>query len=158
MQLQAIPLTAELVSFVDRVYEQNRAVLHGNIIPIEEWHSAFGDDADPYEENFIIMADNQPAAWLKIHGLNKEKPSISMLVVEDSFKRYGVGSFAIHFAEEYIKRLGKSSLLIFTTKDNEPAAQCYLMNGYKIVDEIQYAVGDGIIRPGYKFQKDIVES
>lgn len=104
MQLQAIPLTAELVSFVDRVYGQNRAVLHGNVIPIEIWHSAFGDDADPYEVNFI-MADNQPAAWLKIHGLNKEKPSISMFVVEDFFKRCGVGSFAIHFAEKYIKDL-----------------------------------------------------
>lgn len=155
MQLHAIPLTAELVSFVDRVYEQNRDVLHGNIIPIEERHST--DNADPYEVNFIIMADNQPAAWLKIHGLNKEKPSISMLVVEDCFRHCGVGSFAIHFAEEYIKRLGKSSLLIFS-KDNEPATQCYLKNGYKIMDEIQYAVGDGIIRPGYKFQKDIVES
>ena len=43
MQLQAIPLTVELVPFVDRVYEQNRAVLHGNIIPIEEWRSVFGD-------------------------------------------------------------------------------------------------------------------
>jgi len=157
MQLHAIPLTAEFVSFVDTVYEQNRDVLHGNIISIEEWHSVFGEDIDPYEVNFIIMADNQPTAWLKINGLNKEKPSISMLVVENFFKRCGVGSFAIHFAEEYIKRLGKSSLLIFTTKDNEPAAQCYLKNEYKIVDEIQYAVGDGIIRPGYKLQKDIVE-
>jgi hypothetical protein len=27
------------------------------------------------------------------------------LVAEDSFKRCGVGSFAIHFAEEYIKNL-----------------------------------------------------
>jgi GNAT superfamily N-acetyltransferase len=79
------------------------------------------------------------------------------LVVEDSFKRCGVGSFAIHFAEEYIKKLGKSSLLIFMTKDKEPAARCYLQNGYKIVAGIQYAVGDGIIRPGYKFQKDIAE-
>ena len=79
MQLHAIPLTAELVSFVDRVYEQNRAVLHGNIIPIEEWQDVFSKDADPYEVNFIIMADNQPAAWL-----NKDNPSISMLVVENS--------------------------------------------------------------------------
>lgn len=107
--------------------------------------------------NFIITADNQPAAWLKINGINNEMPSISMLVVEDFFKHCGVGSFAIHFAEEYIKRLGKSSLLIFTTKDNGPAAQCYLKNGYKLMDEIQYAVGDGIIRPGYKFQKDVAE-
>ena len=132
--------------------------MHGNIIPIEEWHSVFDEDTDPYVVNFIIMANNQPTAWLKINGLSKEKLSISMLVGENFFKRCGVGFFAIHFAEEYIRRLGKSSLLIFTTKDNEPTAQCYLKNGYKIVDEIQYAVGDGIIRPGYKFQRDIVES
>ena len=115
MQLQSLPLTVELISFVDRVYKQNRAVLHGDIIPTDEWYSAFGDGADPYEVNFIITADNQPAAWLKINGLNSEMPAISTLVVEDFFKRCGVGSFAIHFAEEYIKRLGKSSLLIFTT-------------------------------------------
>lgn len=102
MKLNAIPLNAELVFFVDKVYEQNRAVLHGSIISIEEWHNAFGDEADPYEANFIIMSDNQPAAWLKLNGLNNAEPSISMLVVDDSFKRCGTGSFAIHFAEEYI--------------------------------------------------------
>jgi ribosomal protein S18 acetylase RimI-like enzyme len=157
MQCHAIPLTAELVSFVDRIYEQNRIALHGSIISIEEWHNAFSDDADPHEVNFIIIADNQPAAWLKLNGLNKEEPSISMLVVDDSFKRCGVGSFAVHFAGEYIKSLGKSSLFIYTTKDNEPAAQCYLKNGYKVAEEINYAVGDGIIRPGFKFKKDFTE-
>jgi len=79
-----------------------------------------------------------------------------MLVVENSFKRCGVGSFAIHFAEQYIKSLGKSSLMIYTTKDNEPATQCYLKNGYRITEEIHYAVGDGIVRAGYRFQKDFV--
>ena len=102
MQLHAISLTAELVSFVDTVYEQNRDVLHGNIIPIEEWHSVFGKDTDLYEVNFIIMVNNQPTAWLKINGLSNEKSSISMLVVENFLKHCGVGSFAIHFAEEYI--------------------------------------------------------
>jgi len=147
MQLHAIQLTAELISFVDKIYEQNRDVLHGNIITIEEWQNMFSESTDPYEVNYIIMANNQPTVWLKINGLNQEKPSISMLVVESFFKRCGIGSFAIHFAEVYIKRLGKPSLLILTTKDNKPASQCYLKNGYKIVDEIQYAVGDGIIRP-----------
>lgn len=155
MSIHAIPLNAELISFVNRVYEQNRAVLHGNIISIEEWRYAFGNYADPNETNFIIMAEHQPAAWLKINGLDTAIPFISMLIVENSFKRCGIGSFAIHFAEKYIKGYGKSSLSICTTKDNEPAVQCYLKNGYRIAEEIHYAVGDGIVRPGYKFQKDM---
>lgn len=156
MQYRTIPLTAEYISFVDRVYAQNRTVLHGNVIPIEQWHNAFVNDADPHEVNFIIIAGNRPAAWLKLNGLNKDKPSISMLVVDDSFKRCGVGSFAVHYAGEYIKSLGKSSLFIYTTRDNEPATQCYLKNGYRIAEEIHYAVGDGIVRPGYRFQKDFI--
>ena len=135
-----------------------REVLHGNVISFEEWRKAFGVEADPYEVNFIILLENVPAAWLKINGLNSKSICISMLVVDNSYKRRGIGSFAVKFAEVYAKNNGKIIIRIRTTKDNNAAIQCYMKQGYKILREMRYAVGDGIERDGYEFQKLISRS
>jgi ribosomal protein S18 acetylase RimI-like enzyme len=100
------------------------------------------------------MADGKPAAWLKMNGMNNDKICISMLVVDDAYKRSGVGSFAVRFAEEFAETHAKTAVRIQTTKDNIPATQCYQKQGY-IAKEIVYAVGDGINRDGYEFIKEI---
>jgi GNAT superfamily N-acetyltransferase len=156
MKLIATSLNKELIPFIHNVFEQNREILHGNIMTLDEWYIVFGEEADPYEANFVIMADSVPAAWLKINGLNKETISISMLVVDDKFKHKGVGRFAINYSEDYARKNNKSAILIYTTKDNIIAKTCYLKCGYEITHELVYKVGDGIDREGYEFEKIIV--
>lgn len=155
MKLYAKELSKELIPFVYHVFEQNRTVLHGNFISLEEWYSFLGEHADPYEANFIIMNNDIPAAWLKLNALNNPVICISMLVVDDEFKHKGVGRFAIQFSELYAKENSKSAVLIYTTKDNDIATACYLKCGYIITRELVYKVGDGIDRAGYQFRKEI---
>ena len=155
MKLDMVSLDNKLVPFIHAVYEQNREILHGTVITLDEWHDAFfGMECDPYEVNFIVMADDKPAAWLKINGMNDNEICISMLVIDDVHKRSGAGSFAVRFAEGFAKAHAKTGVRIRITKDNIPAVQCYLKQGY-IAKEIIYAVGDGLYRDGYEFTKEI---
>ena len=158
MNLTVKKMNDEDIPFIYHVFEQNKAVLHENYISLEEWTKYLtGTDTsgggDPYESHHIIMADANPAAWLKIHSWNKPEICISMLVVEDSFKHNGVGRFAIQFAEKQARYWGKSAIRIQTTKDNAIATECYKKCGYEIVREIEnYKGGQG----GYEFKKIIL--
>lgn len=156
MEISVTPLTENLIPFVHDAFEQNIEILHGSPISEDAWYLyLLGEKADPYEVNFIILADQKPAAWLKINGLNSDSICISMLVVDDAYKRCGIGSFALKYTEEYALNQGKKQIRIQTTTDNVAAAQCYLKCGYKIIKEMKYTVGDGILRDGYEFIKDL---
>jgi hypothetical protein len=76
MKLSQVPLNDGLIPFICEVFEQNREVLHGNVITLDEWREGFSKYADPYEVNYIIMADGISAAWLKINGLDREDIAI----------------------------------------------------------------------------------
>lgn len=156
MIYQALSFKPEHVYFVERVFSQNMDVLHGGSISTDEWRQCLCIEPDAYEINFIITADGKNAAWLKLNGLNKPKICISMLVVDKEYQRKGVGGFAILFAEGYARKLHKAAIVIQTTKDNLAATACYLKQGYVIEKEIRYAVGDGILRDGYRFRKVLV--
>ena len=157
MNLHVRKLNYDDVPFIYYVFEQNRDILHGEYISLQDWQNYFSrSDLDPYESHYIITADETPAAWLKLNGWNKAEIHISMLVVEDKFKHKGVGKFAIQFAEEEAKAWVKSAILIQTTKDNIFAKECYLKCGYDIIREMVYAVGDGVSREGYEFRKNLI--
>lgn len=153
MTYTAIPFEPRHVSFVDFVFAQNIDVLHGSPISTEEWRHCLCVDPDPYEKNFIITADGNQAAWLKLNGLHKRDICISMLVVAKEYQRKGVGSYAVQFAENYALKQYKAAVVLQTTKDNVATIDCYQKQRYVIEKEIQYAVGDGIIRGGYQFRK-----
>ena len=161
MNFTVIKMKNDDIPFVFHVFEQNRTVLHGSYISLEEWTDYFinmdtSGGGDPYESHHIIMADATPAAWLKIHGWNKPEICISMLVVDDEFKHKGIGRFAVKFAEKQARYWAKSAVLIQTTRDNVIAKECYLKCGYEIIREMVYKVGDGIDREGYEFKKVIL--
>ena len=160
MEISIVPLIKELIPFVYDVFKQNIEVLHGgNIISENEWNKyLLGEYTDPCEANFIVLAEQEPAAWLKINGLDGDVIGISMLVVDITYQRQGVGSFAIKYAEEYAKSHDKSAICIQTTKDNTAATQCYLKQGYEIVREMRYVVGDGVLRDGYEFRKNFLRT
>ena len=161
MVLSVRQMNNEDIQFVFHVFEQNRVVLHGSYISLDEWTEYFTDTNttganDPYESHHIIMADSTPAAWLKINGWNKPEICISMLVVDDAFKHKGVGRFALQFVEKQARYWAKSAVRVQTTKDNVIAKEFYLKCGYEIAREMIYKVGDGVDREGYEFHKTIL--
>ena len=158
MVLSARRMDTGDIPFICHVFEQNRAVLHESHISPEEWTKhLMGTDTsgvgDPYESHYIIMADSNPAAWLKINSWNKPEIFISMLAVEDSFKHKGLGRFAIQFAEQQARYWAKSAVRIQTTRDNVIATECYIKCGYGIVREMADCKGG---QGGYEFRKAIL--
>ena len=158
MNYQAMVLKDEHVPFVATVFEQNKAALHGGTISLDEWRTCLCATLDPDELNFIIATTDEPVAWLKLNGLNGDVACVSMLVVAKEHQQRGVGSFALDFAEQFARRMGKHAVYIQTTRDNAVATTFYLHRGYRIAKEIRYAVGDGIVRDGYQFCKSLEES
>lgn len=156
MIYQSVSLCSEHIPFVNRIFQQNNETLHGGQISLDEWYTYLCLEPDPYEMNFIITADGENAAWMKLNGLdNQNEIFISMLVVAKEYQRNGVGSFAVRFAEDYARARNKGIVRITTTMDNVIAVDFYLKQGYEVEERIRYAVGDGVIRDGYLFKKKI---
>lgn len=123
---------------------------------LDEWYTCLCLDSDPYEINFIITADEESAAWMKLNGLDAQgEIYIAMLVVAKEHQRNGIGGFAVRFAEDYARERKRDTVRIKTTKDNVLAVDFYLKQGYEIEEHICYAVGDGIVRDGYLFKKEL---
>lgn len=153
-----IHATAFEAIFVCMFYAQNIEALHGKDISLEEWKEILSKD-DTDEQNFIIYKGEIPVAWLRVNGLqNKETAWISMLVVSDKWHRQGIGTFAVGFAERFIKSKGFSKVGIHTTEDNIPAQNLYKKCGYAITEYGDCTTGDGIARKGYTFEKNLKEA
>ncbi len=158
MTYQAVNLCSEHIPFVDRIFRQNNDTLHGGQIPLDEWYTYLCLEPDPHEMNFIITADGENAAWMKLNGFDAQNEIyIAMLVVSKEYQRNGVGGFAVRFAENYARTRNKGIVRITTTKDNVIAVEFYLKQGYEIEKHIRYAVDDGIVRDGYLFKKELLE-
>ena len=130
------PLEKQDIKFIFGLMSElsNISALHTDIIPLQEWQRVFSK-FDNDEENFIVYSNDTPCGWLKINGLqNKDTAWISMIVVSDSFKRKGVGKFAVEFAIDYFKQHEFNSVNIQTTKDNLPAISLYEKCGLKMIN------------------------
>ena len=149
-------LSEKDIEFVSEVYSENIDVLHGAEITLDDWKECFCGNTDCDERNFIILANCEKAAWLKLNGLQNDQIYISMLVVRKEFQHKGVGSFAVDFAEKFAKDQNKIAIFILTTADNMAAKACYLKSGYIVEKNIRYAVGDGVEREGIVFRKDLI--
>ena len=78
-----------------------------------------------------------------------------MLVVSNKHQHQGVGSFAITFAESYIKNKKITQVGIHTTEDNIPAQNLYQKCGYIETDFCDCTTADGVARKGYTYKKDL---
>ncbi len=155
MKYKVIPISSDHISFIDSLLKQSDDVIHGGRISYEEWYDCLVGNPDPYEINFIITAGDENAAWIKLNGLNSDDIWISMLIVAKEYRRMGTGDFCIRFAENFARRKGKKAIRIQTTEDNLTATKFYLKQGYKLEKNIRYAVGDGVVRNGFQFKKDL---
>lgn len=132
--LTVIPATINEAYFVRILFAQNRDVLnHGNIT-LSEWKEILSVE-DPDEKHFLIYKGALPVAYMKINGLlNTDKAWLSMLFVAKDFQHQGIGSFALKYAEEYVKKRGFNVINVQTDKENITAINFYSKLGYQIYD------------------------
>lgn len=133
------PLIADDIHYVESIMSEtsNITALHSTYHSLSEWKCIFDENArDADEENFLICADNDVCAWLKLNGLqNNDIAWISMLVVSDKFKHQGVGQYAIEFAISYLKQRGYKQIKLQTTEDNLPAMKLYTKCGFAVINK-----------------------
>ena len=107
---------------------------NGNIT-LNEWKEILSVE-DPNEKHFLICKGALPVAYMKINGLlNTDKAWLSMLFVAKDFQHQGIGSFALNYAEEYVKQLGFDVINVQTDKENITAINFYSKFGYQIYDQ-----------------------
>ncbi len=130
--LTVIPATENEAYFIRILFVQNKGILNTDDISLSEWKELLSA-SDTDEKHFLVCKGSMPVAYLKINGLdNASEAWISMLFVAKDFQRKGIGSFAITYAEEYVRAKGFTTISIQTDADNLPAQNCYLKSGYHI--------------------------
>jgi ribosomal protein S18 acetylase RimI-like enzyme len=160
--LDATPMTLAHIPFVFGLLmsPRNKSALNPADLNYDDWKTAFESNlSDPDEANFIIRRGIVPVAWLKLNGLSGSGMAwISMLVVHENYHHQGVGSFAIRYAEDYVKEKGFTAMGIHANIENTPAVNCYKKAGYVIMEEEDCTNGDGSRHRGYTFHKNHFDS
>ena len=133
--LTVIPATENEAYFVRILFVQNKEALNNtDNISLSEWKELLSV-SDTDEKHFLVCKGAMPVAYLKINGLeNASEAWISMLFVAKDFQRQGIGSFAITYAEEFVKAKGFTTISIQTDENNLPAQNCYIKCGYHIYE------------------------
>lgn len=143
------------VKIVADLYNRNLQALHGDTIAYAEWCKAIlNNDTD--EENFLICRDLMPVAWLKINGLDSTDVGyISMLAVEPKYQHMGVGTFAVEFAENFLRDKGKKTVCVQTTSDNQLAIRLYNKCGFVETSRVKAICDDVEELSKIVFEKNI---
>lgn len=129
------PATVNEAYFVRILFAQNKEVLNTPNISLSEWKEILSIE-DPDEKHFVVCKGAMPVAYMKINGLlNKDKVWVSMLFVAKEFQHQGIGTYALHCVEQYIKEKGFHSMAIQTDIDNIPAQNCYKKFGFQIYEQ-----------------------
>ena len=133
--LTIIPATIHEAYFVRILFAQNKDALNSSDISLSEWKELLSAE-NPDEKHFLICKGAMPVAYMNINGLlNKNKARISMLFVAKDFQHQGIGSFAIHYVEQYLKEKGFDSVAVQTDINNSAAENFYLKCGYQIYEQ-----------------------
>ena len=133
--LTIIPATKNEAYFVRILFVQSKRNLNVSDISLNEWKELLSAN-DNDEKHFLICKGAIPVAYLKINGLKSASEAwISMLFVAKNFQRQGIGSFAISYAEEYVREKNFTTIAIQTDEDNLPAKNLYLKCGYRIYEK-----------------------
>lgn len=167
--LNSIPLEPNQnhVAFICELLtsKQNAAALHTKKVAPNERNAFFHEMKaalqciDPDEAHFIIRKGIVPVAWLKLNGLQGNGTAwISMLVVHETFQQQGIGSYAVRFAEDFIRSKGFHAVGIHTNVDNIAAQNLYKKLGYTITEQNECTNGDGEKRQGLTFYRDHLDA
>ena len=133
--LTIIPATKNEAYFVRILFAQNKDILNSGNISLSEWREILSVE-NPDEKHFLICKGALPVAYMKINGLlNTDKAWLSMLFVAKDFQYQGIGSFALNYAEKYVKERGFDVINVQTDKENIIAINFYSKFGYQIYDQ-----------------------
>lgn len=152
-QYDAVPATADDAGFATMIYGKNAEILQWDSIMYNAWKKILSV-SDPDETYFLIYRGAMPCALLKINGLmNGDTAWIGMLAVETAMQRKGCGTYALRFAEDYIRARGNRKIRIKTNEDNVPAVNLFRKLGYDPVDQCGSTADGGVKRKDYIFEK-----
>nr|MDD6334906.1 GNAT family N-acetyltransferase [bacterium] len=151
--MRAAPATPDDAGFISGIYKKNMQALYGSSITLPKWRKLLSAK-DPDEQNFIILRDEVPVAWMRLNGLlNLDVAWIAMLVVSPDAQRMGVGTFAVDFAQKFAWSRGFQKLRMHTTQDNLPARGLYRSCGFDIIEYGHCTTADGVLRRRVTFEK-----
>ena len=138
------------IAFIDEVYRQNMAALHGVPRSEETWKQLLSDQHSVY----YIVYTSIAAAWFR---LDEEDGGLwlGMLQVKPACRRQGVGRAILAAAEALAKEKGYSCLGIHTTRDNAAARGLYTACGYVLTETGPCTTADGVERVGCTYRKDL---
>ncbi len=133
--LTVIPATVDEAYFVRIMFNYIKHALNVGNIRLSEWKEILAAN-DPDVKHFIVCKGAMPVAYMRLNGLvSGSEGFISMLFVAEDFQRQGIGTFAIKYAEEYLKEKGFKSIAVQTDIDNLSAQNCFLRCGYTIFEQ-----------------------
>lgn len=109
--LTTIEATVNEAYFVRIMFVQNKEYFTQNI-SINEWKEILGAQ-NPDEKHFLICKGAMPVGYIRISGLlSQNNARISMLFIAKDFHHQGIGTYALHYAEQYAREKGFSSIKI----------------------------------------------
>lgn len=136
--LTVITASADEAYFVRMMFVQNKASLGAENISLSEWRSMLSA-SDDNEKHFLVCKGAMPAAYMKITAPTAadeaDEARLSMLFCAKSLQRQGIGSFAVKYAEEYLRDRGCSMLSAHISSDNIAARGFFIKAGYRAVGQ-----------------------
>lgn len=149
-QLECSVATEKDIAFINEVYHENIAALHGTQRDHDTWKELLSADNTIY---YIVYAA-APIAWLRI-DLEEDALWLGMLQVKPTYQRKGIGRYILSVVETMAKERGIRKIGIHTTEDNAAARALYLSAGYEVTEIGPCTTADGAERVGYTFEKQI---
>lgn len=150
MQINFRAATENDIVFLDEVYNENMAALHGIPRTLAYWQEQLALEDRTY---YIVYAD-APVAWFRTEQ-EDDILWLGMLQVKPDCQHRGIGRYIAALVERIAKENGFRKIGIHTTEDNTAARVLYLSAGYTVTEIGPCTTADGVGRVGYTFQKDV---
>lgn len=142
--------TKDNIDFINQVYLENMAALHGVSRTHAYWKEHLRDSNSIY---YIVYAPG-PVAWFRL-DLTDDELWLGMLHVKPIHQRKGIGKAILSAIEKHAKEKGIHKIGIHTTEDNFAARALYASAGYIVTEIGSCTTADGVERVGYTFEKEV---
>ena len=150
MEFHYVVATEDDIVFIDEVYHENIAALHGVQRTFAFWKECLSDSNSVY---YIVYAA-EPVAWFRV-DIDDGGFWLGMLQVKPKYQRSGVGKAILSAFEKLAREKGVQKIGIHTTGDNAAARALYTAAGYAVTEIGPCTTADGVERVGYTFEKEI---
>jgi len=138
------------IPFIQDIYEQNIAALHGAHRSCLDWEKLLSVEKTAY---YVVCA-REPAAWFRTE-IEEGALWLGMLVVAPRFQGKGIGHEVLSYFEALAANNGIAQVGIHTTEDNFVARSLYENCGYTLTEIGPCTTADGVARVGYTYMKMI---